>query len=95
MPWFALAGAAISAGGKAAAAPAPPSGIFDSPQNQAPSYAGGGVWNVATSGSTARNSGSASTSQKSGAAAGEDYSKYVPLGMGILALVIAWKMLKK
>lgn len=92
MPWVTLGAAAIKAGGDAAASPAPPSGIFSSPLSAAPSFAGGGVWNVATSGSRASNSGSASNAL---GAAGDEFSKYLPLALGGLALVIAWKLLKK
>lgn len=58
----------------------------------APSYAGGGLWNVATSGSRASNSGSATSAQ---GVPVDDFSKYLPLALGGLALVMAWKLLKK
>lgn len=63
------------------------------PINTAPSWAGGGVWNVATGQSTASNSGSASAS--AGASGAADWSTYIPIAFGILALVIAWKLSKK
>lgn len=62
------------------------------PVTGAPSYAGGGVWNVATSGSRADNKGSATASN---GVAADDFSKYLPLALGGFALLIAWKLLKK
>lgn len=57
----------------------------------APSYTGGGVWNVATSGSRATNSGSAAA----GVPVMDSLSQYIPFAIGGLALVMAWKLLKK
>lgn len=80
------------------AVPIPPLSFTDAgmasasgaPVYGAPAWAGGGVWNVATSGSRASNSGSASNGVPA-----DDFGRYLPWAMAGLAALIAWKLLRK
>ena len=93
-PWGCVAGAAVDIGSSVLSQPATPGGIFDSPMRSGGSFADQGNWTVATSGSKASNSGAATASTGDSGLSTGGYDKYLIMGMGLLALAMAWKTLK-
>lgn len=94
-PWGCAAGAAVDVGSAVLSQPAAPSGIFDSPMRSGGSFASQGNWTVATGGSTAKNSGAATASTGDSGLSSGGYDKYLIMGLGMLALAMAWKTLKR